>query len=62
MNGMHNKTQCAGHNCPERKGCLRYVRRLGDDWASLDIERERTQTCPPKIEYEPKAARLRKAA
>ena len=34
------RTQCAGHDCPEREGCSRYDSRIqGAPWASFDVER-----------------------
>ena len=63
MNKLTSKTQCAGFNCPERNDCLRYVRRVGDEWASLDVERFLKDSCPAKIEIERQTTRkARKAA
>lgn len=59
MSKIHN-VNCAGQFCPERDDCKRYVKRVAgrvkvDDkdvmhheWASFDLERERTGSCAVK--------------
>lgn len=36
---LSDRTLCAGQGCDERGECVRYLKRGGHDWASLDIER-----------------------
>ena len=43
------EANCAGQGCPEREGCLRYLRpsaQLGQAWASFDLERQIKDSCP----------------